>query len=136
MRNISFLFVVLTAFISCDEAPSQLIIDNNSGMDIYCYPSNIYPDTSIDKISESRLKGFKEYTVLMFDKRELEGLAYCDETIWNSYVKNDTLLLFVFSKTLVDNTPFDTVIDKYMVHKKYEITYDELIANQCVVIVE
>lgn len=121
---------------SCDEAPSMLIIENKANMDVYVFPSTIYPDTTIDHISESRLKGYEAYSVLMFEEKEIIGVAYCDEEIWKTYVKNDTLLLFIFDKHFVDAQPFDSVLNNYLIHKRYTITYDELIANKCKVTVE
>jgi len=136
MQKLFYILFLLTFILGCDEPPSQIVIENKANMDIYAYPSNNYPDTSIDVISESILKGYNAFYVRMFEEKTIEGVAYCDENIWNTYVPNDTLIIYIFDKNLVDRTTFDTIVDNYMIYKRYNITFEELILHKCKVVVE
>jgi len=130
---IIFVFFIISA---CDEPISKITIVNHTGYDIYCYPSTLYPDTSIAQISISRLTALSTYSVLAHQTKELGGAAYCDQNIWDGYVKKDTLIIFVFEKQIIDSKPFDTIIKYDLLHSKYLYTFEELQAKLCQITVE
>ncbi len=136
--KIRFLIIgfVLLMVAACDEPIYNITIENKSGYDIYCYPSNLYPDTFLTSVSVSRMTAKNVYLVLTYETKEIEAIAYCDKEIWETYVNKDTLIIFVFKKEIIQENAFDTVIKYDLIHRKLFITYQQLTDNGCVVRVD
>jgi len=136
MKKYIFIIFTILTIVACDDPISNITVVNKTGYDIYCYPSNLYPDTSLTKISVSQLTSLNTYSILTHETKEIQAIAYCDQEIWDTYVKNDTLLVFVFEKNIVDSKPFDSIIKFNLVHSKYLYTFEELQKKMCVITVE
>lgn len=128
--------ITISILYSCYDEQNFVQINNQTGKDIYCAFSTLHPDTSITSLSEARIKREPEYFVPAGATENASPIELCDEQTWNDYVPHDTLFLFVFDKTVVDNTSWYTIITKYMIYKRMEIAYPDVANNKCVITVK
>ncbi len=127
IKNYIFLAILFNVLTSChpDKYYSFFTIKNNSASGI-CYSySNSYPDTSIPNnkylptpiIAPSNvIQSGESYTVV---KAATLGDYF-------KSVPSGTMEIFIFDAQVVQTIPWDTVVTKYMVLKRYDLSLDSI----------
>jgi hypothetical protein len=103
-------------------------VRNNTGTNIYSIYSRDYPDTTF-RIAP---KPVEEDLIKSHSERHLISRTSW-ESVFNS-LPADTLSIFIFDAHLIDNTPWDTVKSKYLILKRYDLSYDDLVRMNWTVI--
>ncbi len=86
-----------------------LLIQNNSNKSI-CYSfSSLYPDTTIPNILNP------------FIPPNQKGGPYPYGTAANGIVE-----VFIFDKSIVETMPWDSIVKKYLILKRYNLTIDSI----------
>ena len=121
MNKVSFLgfgiiFVCLN-FLSCnphDDYVRHFKIKNNSNAPIYYAFSYSYPDTSLNKINNIPYFNGNQTQKIFANDSLSEGT--------NVLYINSTCLMFVFDAHVIETTPWDSIVKRYMVLKSYHLT--------------
>jgi len=101
----------------------RLKIKNNSQENIYYDFSYDYPDTSIDHYYPRNDPNV--YLVKSNSEKKYTSRAKW-EAVFGSEIPSDTLLLFIFDSYVLETIPWDTVRKKYLILKRYDLSYDDL----------
>jgi hypothetical protein len=122
--SLAFLsFMVLN--ISCshkDENKHDLILfKNDSDKTIYLKSSVDYPDTMIH-FSNPVLAG-NSYKVA---PNTIGDPLRLTDTYEELFRQIDTLMVFVFDSQTLENVPWETVINNYIILKRYDLSYLDL----------
>lgn len=102
-------------------ADSRLIIKNNSDKRIYAYAQINHPDTTIGSYNPSLSK--QDYEVLPHSEESLFSHSWEQDVVKS---KSDTLMMFLYEAQTVDSTPWDTVVKRYMILKRYDLSLADL----------
>jgi len=115
------LFFLLTINVACnrDKCHNRITFINNSNKDLYYSAGENYPDTNIvddNPIVDESYK-INHHSTGNFTKRS------CYEQVFNLTSKK---IYFIFDAHVLQTTPWDTVMKKYMIVKRYELTLQGL----------
>jgi len=120
LRLITFLFFMILV-VNCDPDNRKMKIINNSSSGIYYNDSYMYPDTTLriddNPSSLSRLLLSPGETVSNPRRGSWEGV----------FENIDTLMIFIFDEATVKTVPWDTIRKNYMILKRYDLSYEDLV---------
>lgn len=123
-----FISVLFFSLASCrpDTFYTFFKIKNNGAGGICYRYSNLYPDTTIPR--GSYLPGG---TIAAPSDIIPSGQSYSviKAAPLDSYFKSvlsDTMEIFIFDANIVQTTPWDTVLAKYLILKRYDLTLDSI----------
>ncbi len=129
MKILSLLFLsLILCSNSCEKAPFvdkfyDIIVINNSSGDVYVHKADLdaekqYPDTLLPSSNATFLK-------IPANKR-----GYFDsKTTWEENIKNlpsDTLSVFFIDGSTFENEEWDTIMDNYLILKRYDFSIEDL----------
>lgn len=125
IKNLAFVLIALLLSTSCDTNNSyfdnRLKVINNSDKTIYAVSYQSYPDTTLGKISVAEKSS---------NKARPNGIITLGRGgTWETAFKEDIhqkLIVFIFDAAVVDNTPWDTIRNNYLILKRYELTLQDL----------
>jgi hypothetical protein len=134
MKNIDKISVLLFFFLtSCpvgekwEDLPpdSTLKIVNNSESNLLFYHSDSFPDTSLNVATPFFDDLNKEYyTVISRSSRSYPST-------WRLFFENNSkefkLIIFILNKNKVETILWDTIRKNYMILKRYDLSYDDLV---------
>ena len=109
------LFVALSAT-TCtkNEYHRYIHLQNNSNKPIYFLGTFSFPDTTL--LSE-KYKPVKAYKLMPSEKNIIETKVFA---------YNPTLQVFIFDATIIEQEPWDSIVKKYKVLKRYQFTKQEI----------
>lgn len=123
--------VILAVFIvfqssSCldkdNERHKIIKIVNNSDKDIYYYESARFPDTTFFDASPTYAPFDYKIPAKSFKESQMRGY-YEDAILANPYGK---IIIFIYDANTIETTPWDTVMAKYLVLKRYDLGVEDL----------
>jgi hypothetical protein len=103
-----------------DHWDFKLKITNNSDRIIYFYNSDIYPDTTIS---------FEYNPINSIGYRVNPGVTESNRirgTWEDKFQYIDTLMIFIFDEETLQIVPWDTIQEKYMILKRYDLSLEDL----------
>src|SRR5882757_6763707 len=125
-------YLVLSGFLlymhSCgmDRYPQWFRIQNNSGKNIYFTYSNKYPDTAVDNSVYLPPGSTRTPSVVINAGQSYMVASSITLDKYFAATPSDTLQLFIYDADVVKNTPWTTVVSKYLVLKRYSLTLDSI----------
>lgn len=102
-----------------DNCHKHVTIINNSSLPIYFYRSGLYPDTLTLNYDPTGVQYYK----LGASSIKKDIRRYCLEYDFDS---QSIWMYFIFDAHLLETTPWDTVVKKYMILKRYDITLEDM----------
>ena len=113
--------ILLFILASCKDknCHSEIKFINNSNKNLYYYGGS-YPDTNIwdyNPLLTGNYYYIKQHSTNCFRIRS------CYEQRFNLSPK---IIYFIFDAEVLKNTPWDTIMKKYMILKRYELTLQRL----------
>jgi hypothetical protein len=99
----------------------KLKITNNCDSDIYFYDSFSYPDTSI-RIEYNPIYSATEYLIKSKETKSVavKGTWEGKFEIW------DTLMIYIFDASTLEDLPWDTLRKDYLILKRYDLSQQDL----------
>jgi hypothetical protein len=121
---------LLIANSSCHKDEGlKLRVNNKSEKAIYVSWTSAYPDTSLNHMANPTYNS----QINKVGANSLQPDYYGDPS--KAFFKSiDTLSVFVFDAQVLENTPWDTVKAKYLVLKRYDLSLDDLIKLNWIII--
>lgn len=105
------------------DGDSTIYFVNNSDKTLLEYSSpDIYPDTSIIVATNPFDERVMQFAIKPYS-------TYKKGDNWKSYLsisKSEVMTILLFDKAVVENTPWKTIREDYMVLKRYEYTLKQL----------
>ncbi len=101
----------------------KILFVNNSDNDVFVRADWWYPDTVITFGNPA-----KSENEFMVKAKSSNGhpLSKAYSSYEADFKLNDTFMVFVLDAELVKNTPWDTVKAKYLVLKRYDLSFNDL----------
>ncbi len=128
MKTPIIILIFLSLFVeSCEffgHEDYRLKISNKSGRELYFYEDFNYPDTTIRQRDITKSPSDNK---IYIGKEKIVAASSKWETIFNKEIPSDTLMIFFFDASVIENTPWDTVKSQYLVLKRYDLSYDDLV---------
>lgn len=116
------MFISATCTKNSETCHTEVTILNNSDSDIYFGLSLRYPDTLI--LYPNPASAGDYYKVEKHSrKKDID-----DECIENIFEENSsgTLMYYIYDAQTLETVPWDSVVKKYMILKRYELSLDDL----------
>ena len=113
-------FLAITAYCCREETEDchrGVTIINNSDKAIYYDVGISYPDTSLIDNPSTSPNPYK----IPANSRNKDWFGDCYEA-----AVRETLMVFIFDAYTLEHTPWDTVVENYMVLKRYDLSLDDL----------
>lgn len=99
-------------------------LHNLSDSAIYFSCSKAYPDTSLPNLTYQAGSPFAVPSTLV-EPGGSQPIPIPDSLdMYFATIPSDTLQIFIYSARVVQTTPWDTVVARYMVLKRYDLTLD------------
>src|SRR4030042_6901982 len=98
----------------------RIRVRNKSSQSITAYAEYILPDTMLSIQKPETLK-----TIQPGEFKDIHGYEVGDDSF--ERLKNERITIFILSMDVVSNYPWDTIRDKYMILKRYEIKESDLV---------
>ena len=130
------LSLMSTTCIRKDDLESSIFVDNQLDKNIYVVPNYHYPDTTTGFINKGILQANIRYQFSPLSKDYLRLYGICKEEGWKRRVPSDTLLILVLDKNEVDNGNWDDYAKGNNYLRRYKLSYNDLICNDCKIIIE
>jgi hypothetical protein len=127
MKKLIFLSIIVILYNSCgklDGTDYRFKAKNSTSKYIYYYDIYTYPDTSIGTINIPRVKD--NYEVKPNSESSIPTQVSW-ERIFKNDLPSDTLVVFIFDGDVIEKVPWDTIKKKYMILKRYDLSYDDLV---------
>jgi len=105
-----------------DNCHQDIYVLNNTSRFIYIY-NGFYPDTSI-RISNP-FPGNQHLKTKPYSKNSI-STRYCYDRIMQ-YLDSDTISVFIFDAQIVETVTWDTIRKNYMILKRYDLSYPDLV---------
>lgn len=130
MKNIIFLiFAMFLTSSSCENLADKVYrirVDNKSSQSIMVYANYILPDTVLSVQKPDNLKtilsgGFKD----IYD-HEIGDIGF-------NRLKNERITIFILSTDVVNSYSWDTIRNKYMILKRYEVKENDLVDDGAII---
>lgn len=128
MKKNIIVLLILSFFViySCElihgSFDYRMTIINNSNNKIYFWKYFTYPDTAVGEFRPDPLMDF----VNPKSSNDLPTMTRW-ELIFEKNLPSDTLILFIFDAEVLETTPWDTIQANYMILKRYDLSYDDLV---------
>jgi len=114
------------------DIENRITVVNKLDKAIYVVPGFNYPDTSLNCISkEMILANSNSFLVNQKTESRISNLSLCYKSEWERVVSSDTLILFVFESTTIEQIPWDSVCKNDLVLKRIKLSFSDLILNNC-----
>ena len=126
MKYVTFLFIgILFVFTTCSndkdkDCHNAITIVNNSDKAIYYYPSSEYPDTL--SLNPNPATSGNDFRIEKFSSKQDEYRSCIEGKFLIIY----KYMYFIYDAQILETTPWDTVVKKYMILKRYELTLQDL----------
>jgi hypothetical protein len=120
------IFLILSCLLivnsSCHKDEGlKLRVNNISEKAIYVSWTSAYPDTSLNHMVNPTYNS----QINKVGAHRIQPDYYGDPS--KAFFKSiDTLSVFVFDAQVLENTPWDTVKGKYLVLKRFDLSFDDL----------
>ena len=89
-----------------------------------------YPDTNAFALGPNPILDPNFSKVKAFENNEyVLWLRGCWETRYKSSIPSDTLMVYVFDENVLENTPWDTVVENNLVLKRYDLSLPDIVNN-------
>jgi hypothetical protein len=130
MRNLlyiifAFLLVICTGCPSSEDE-KYIYIQNNSSKSIYCFAhSTCYPDTSLHTSDANKINNKDFYKVQPNEKKPV----YVGNNKWEGVFGTapmKTVMFFILDAETIENTPWDTVMEKYLVLRRLDLKIEDI----------
>jgi hypothetical protein len=105
-----------------DEGHKKILVINNSDDPIYFDNSLRYPDTLTLYPNPAIDPGYFKINAHLTENDISRGY-YEDKILTNTYGK---IMYFIYDAQTLETTPWDTVVKKYMILKRYDLTKKDL----------
>ena len=121
--SVTFFILLLSSCGLSDRTKFTISIKNNSNKSLYFTYSFTYPDTSVDN-SQYIPKGSTRTPSVVVDPGQLANIIISRVSLDEFYdqIPSGKFEVLVYDANVVKNTPWDTVVAKYLVLKRYELT--------------
>lgn len=125
MKRVTYMLLAALFLLLASCNPNKFTIDlkNNSNKSLYFTYSYTYPDTSVDN-SIYLPPGSTRTPSVVVAPGELSNIIYSKVSLdeFYAHIPSGKLQVLVYDASVVKTTPWDTVVAKYLVLKRYEIT--------------
>ena len=128
LLNILLMLGTGVAFSTCRgdlrpvTAPTYNFFIQNNSADTFKYSFNILPDTSILNNIQSVLIYPGQLSKIYFPTLDLPD-----------FKTTGTIEIFLFNIDTLQKYPWQTVMSKYLITKRYDLTYDSIMATNSVI---
>jgi hypothetical protein len=129
MLKLQFAFTISCCFLaSChpDNFYTFFDIKNNSDQAIYYTYSNKYPDTSVDQSIYIPPGSTRTPSEIINANSRLAVVKAGPLENYFKTIPSDTIEIFIYDAKVVRNTPWDSVVAKYLVLKRYDLILDSI----------
>lgn len=114
------------------NVPDRIKVENRLGKKVICILGYNYPDLDVNFTSKNAL--LADTGLLQVDTneiKEIDTLGLCKKDVWNKYVKQSLLMLFVFDEKKLAHTKEleDALVERYY------FSYTQLVKDKGVIIV-
>jgi hypothetical protein len=131
------LILIMLIFTACDKTKvytraddSRLKISNISNKYIYFSFSDFYPDTlKMYPISPS----MSYYKVKSNETKTYNSKETWEDFFQNRIVSSGKLFVFIYDAQTIESIPFDTIQKKYMILKRFDLTYNEIVQKNWII---
>ncbi|MZQ50290.1 MAG: hypothetical protein GT598_14925 [Bacteroidales bacterium] len=114
--------VLIASMVGCDKVDYKMKITNNSNSTIYFYYSFSYPDTTIR--AEGNPLGSPDNYRILSGETITNPMRGSWEGQFDIY---STLMIFIFDEATLKTVPWDTIRKNYMILKRYDLSYEDLV---------
>lgn len=115
-----------------EDIENRILIKNNLNFDIYCVPSFIYPDTTLVFTNKDVIKASESaYSIPNNSAERIGYISLCYENEFHRVTPNDTLILFVLNKSIVDQYDWEYIIENDEVISRIYLSYSDLMKSTC-----
>lgn len=121
---IGCVFIISTSYSCCDgpKGHYSLKIINNSDMPIYFLDGRNYPDTTLLDYNPALSP-----ITFKINNNSFKNRNYRDPIELNfKHSSSDKIIYFLFNAKTVETVPWDTVMKKYLILRRYELTLQDL----------
>jgi hypothetical protein len=124
-----FLMIVTVLLCRCvdrnenENCHKHVTIINNSNLPIYYGRSGRYPDTITLYPDPTGDQNFKIEAYSVGEDRKYRDCLEKD------FESQRTWMYFIFDSHLLETTPWDTVVKKYMILKRYDLTLEDMVKS-------
>lgn len=125
MEAIKLLAVLILTVSSCrvNYYDTRLDFVNNSDSSIYVSVSDFYKDTSYVYVNYYPGNSPDKYKIQSGEtKSSIKPIGTWERV----YEQQDTLAFYVFDAKVLETTSWDTIKSKYLVLKRYDLSFDDL----------
>lgn len=106
---------------------NTISFQNTSSKTVYVEYLGGYPDTTYFKYEPNPVLSPEVSKALPGEtnKRALESRS-CWEDKFKDLIKSDTVMIYVFDAQVLESTAWDTVVKKYLILKRYDLSLQDL----------
>jgi hypothetical protein len=127
LKKMLWLTSAAFCFMSCrPDHYFDLSIKNNSDSGIYYTYSTLYPDTAVDTSVYIPPGSTRTPSEVIYPGQTNTVIAIASLQGYFSTIPSDTLEIFIYDAKLVQRTSWDSVVAKYLVLKRYDLTLQEI----------
>jgi hypothetical protein len=120
------LLAVIVALPGCLPHYVLFSVNNQSSKQIYYSYATSYPDTSIN-IGYIKPGSTATPSVLLGPGQQFTMSAPSSlDDYFASLIPSDTLLVFIYDAKVVMTTPWDSIVNNYIILKRYELSIDNI----------
>ncbi|HET7001559.1 MAG TPA: hypothetical protein VFI33_09630 [Puia sp.] len=101
-------------------------IKNNSDKPIYYTYSNKYPDTSVDHSIYIPPGSTRTPGEIINPNSNLSIVKSAPIEDYFKTIPSDTIEIFIYDANVVKSSPWDSVVTKYLILKRYDLTLDNI----------
>ena len=136
MKSVTYMLLpaLILVLTSCNPSKFTIALKNTSNKSLYFTYSYTYPDTSVDN-SIYISPGSTRTPSMVVAPGEQVNVIISRVGLEEFYARipSGKLQVLVYDANVVKTTPWDTVMTKYMVLKRYEITADDVTRTKGVI---
>jgi len=126
MKKYIFFIIIITinSCVDLDGTDYRLKIVNSTSKYLYFNDQYKYPDTLIEEFNNI---GLKDSYLIDPNSEKLIPTQVPWERIFRNDLPSDTLSIFIFDGEIIETVPWDTIRKNYMILKRYDLSYDDLV---------
>ena len=118
-----------------EDINALINLQNDSGKDLYCIPSYVFPDTSLNFIDKDAiLANESSYLVKSGVIKKIGQLPLCSSESWNHYLSNGKLIVFYFEKSVIQNNTWSAIKQNSMYYKRVIYHFTDL--KECRILIK
>ena len=126
MRTITIFALLILIITSCrkDYYDTRLNFVNNSDSSIYVISSDFYKDTAYVYVNYYPGNDPNQFKIEPHETK----IPIMPIGSWERiYEEEDTIAFYVFDAQILETIPWDTIKSKYLVLKRYDLTFADLV---------